>query len=510
MALAEENTESEGGYGEGLASEADRTIARGALTDIQKATKSYQSTYDKLQAERQQQVQSQRQILDATIEKLMASRQPDGVTPLLAAASGFFAPTRTGGTGESFGNALSRLAPALEQEERQRTALAQNVGNLQFQGAGLEGGLLKERQGDLMRQIIESQKSGSRLAASLAKGPKENQMQAAVRLMNDPNTPPAERAIWQAYVTKHTERAPKEPKNEFGAGSEGAHLANLNRIGKMIIAGTASPDDLQTYSISHGMMTQPRLIARDNGQVDMVTPPKLPDWLPKPPAIGGLSPPVAPPVAAAPPPAEALPGGSVPPPVSTADAPPPKVAPTPKEFPKEEIAPGVFRYGVQNRDAPVKVNEGMIENAAAIRKISDALAELQKVPDAVGMDKAAFNLLPFGAIDRIHPAGVSARALIADIGSLKIHDRSGAAVTAAEYPRLKPFVPKMEDNAETVQKKLGLFMREYRAILRDTYNYYGPAKGFKKNEDIESAIGVDAINGNGGDKKSLKERYGLD
>lgn len=45
-----------------------------------------------------------------------------------------------------------------------------------------------------------------------------------------------------------------------------------------------------------------------------------------------------------------------------------------------------------------------------------------------------------------------------------IHDRSGAAVTAAEFPRLA-FIPSPTDDAETVQKKLRQFVSSYEAVI---------------------------------------------
>jgi hypothetical protein len=44
--------------------------------------------------------------------------------------------------------------------------------------------------------------------------------------------------------------------------------------------------------------------------------------------------------------------------------------------------------------------------------------------------------------------------LLANLASLEIRDRSGAAVTAAEFPRLKPFIPEVQDDYETVVYKL--------------------------------------------------------
>lgn len=221
---------------------------KNALTETQEGIGRQQTTYDKLQQERLEQVKSQRQILDTTIEKLMASRQPDGVTPLLAAASGFFAPTRTGGTGESFGNALNRLTPALEQEEKQKTALAQNIGNLQFQGAGLTGDLLKQRQGDLVRQMIEGQKQTGKIGMALAKaeqGPKQTALQQMLVAAGIGPGDPRYAHYMQAGINKLT-RAPDEPLVEVlqpdGTTRYTPRSQAIGQQGKGIVTTMQVPD----------------------------------------------------------------------------------------------------------------------------------------------------------------------------------------------------------------------------------------------------------------------------
>jgi hypothetical protein len=81
--------------------------------------------------------------------------------------------------------------------------------------------------------------------------------------------------------------------------------------------------------------------------------------------------------------------------------------------------------------------------------------------------------LPDAILPRIDPLGVDARAEIADIGSLKIHDRSGAAVTISEAPRLMPFIPKSSDDPDTALKKLRRLkteMQQAGMALAETYS----------------------------------------
>ena len=119
--------------------------------------------------------------------------------------------------------------------------------------------------------------------------------------------------------------------------------------------------------------------------------------------------------------------------------------------------------GYQPKAAPLKplppsVNEAIIGNAQSLYTLDKAikLAGGASVDSAKG-DAAATGwkgYLPQGMLNHIDPSGIDTRAEIADIGSLKIHDRSGAAVTASESPRLMPFIPSATDNKETVVRKL--------------------------------------------------------
>lgn len=123
---------------------------------------------------------------------------------------------------------------------------------------------------------------------------------------------------------------------------------------------------------------------------------------------------------------------------------------------------------------PSPIVKAYVENSQAMRKIDDALAEAKLYPDAFGVTRIAGETIN----QRMDPKGVKARALVADIGSLKIHDRSGAAVTAAETPRLLPFIPQITDKYETIKTKLGLFRKEYEAIQKDVNGLYNEKTGY--------------------------------
>lgn len=162
----------------------------------------------------------------------------------------------------------------------------------------------------------------------------------------------------------------------------------------------------------------------------------------------------------------------------------------PSPQPAAAPAGGMTRVPQQ---APATVVTGMLENAASLQKIDDAFAALAS-PDAKGSvgpiagGVAGLPVIGQTAINTFDPKGVAVRAIIADIGSLKVHDRSGAAVAASEQPRLRPFIPSASDDPQTVRTKLQNFRREYAAIMRDTYSVFGPEGGFKPLPVIENTL----------------------
>ena len=129
------------------------------------------------------------------------------------------------------------------------------------------------------------------------------------------------------------------------------------------------------------------------------------------------------------------------------------------------------------KDLPPAVNTAIIENNKALDKIDRALGETQKNPNAFGLK----NYVPDAILQRTDPQGVPARAVVADIGSMVIHDRSGAAVTAAEFPRLRPFVPQATDSPDVVAKKLQNFRTELASIQKDMAMTYSREQGYKPN-----------------------------
>ena len=122
----------------------------------------------------------------------------------------------------------------------------------------------------------------------------------------------------------------------------------------------------------------------------------------------------------------------------------------------------------KSTDLPGSIVEKLAQNNVTLTQIDRAMQMIDQHPQAFGMANLAGDAVRQRDIPLIgDPEGVDARAIVANIAGQKIHDRSGAAVTIGEMERLKPYIPNVTDNAETVKKKLTLFRQEYAQVQQE-------------------------------------------
>jgi hypothetical protein len=135
------------------------------------------------------------------------------------------------------------------------------------------------------------------------------------------------------------------------------------------------------------------------------------------------------------------------------------------------------------KDIPASVNTAIITNSQNLSKAKQALALLQgkKVGEMTGDSNATGvkGVLPGAILNRWDPSGVDTRAAIADLGSMVLHDRSGAAVTASEYPRLQPFIPSATDDQDTAAKKLKRFIQVFEQENQAMGDTYSKQQGYR-------------------------------
>jgi hypothetical protein len=124
---------------------------------------------------------------------------------------------------------------------------------------------------------------------------------------------------------------------------------------------------------------------------------------------------------------------------------------------------------------PETINKALTGNVSSISQIDRAIESLSKNPSAVGLK----GNLPQTILNKTYPEGVETRALVTDIGSAIVHDRSGAAVAASEAPRLMPFIPQATDDAQTAIKKLKQLRTRIEAEQNGILDFYSPEQGYK-------------------------------
>lgn len=130
------------------------------------------------------------------------------------------------------------------------------------------------------------------------------------------------------------------------------------------------------------------------------------------------------------------------------------------------------------KQVPVHAQKAILGAANSISELDRAIAAMEapEGEDATGLK----GYLPNSILQRAFPKGTEARAAVADIGSLILHDRSGAAVTAAEYPRQIPFIPSISDDKATVLKKLKRMRQIQMEDAEAMANTYTPEQGFRE------------------------------
>ena len=159
-------------------------------------------------------------------------------------------------------------------------------------------------------------------------------------------------------------------------------------------------------------------------------------------------------------------------------------APLPSRQASAPAAGGMPTFGNKNkpRALPNAVVEDLRQNEKTLSVIEQAIADLERNPDATGLKGYVPDYILNQANVRGYSDGVSARANVADIGSMTVKDRSGASVTAAEAPRLKPFIPATTKDAKTNIQNLRRMAEIIRQDNEQIRSFYGDPYGRGGNE----------------------------
>jgi len=128
------------------------------------------------------------------------------------------------------------------------------------------------------------------------------------------------------------------------------------------------------------------------------------------------------------------------------------------------------------KPVPTQVSTGFIENQNTINKIDNAIQQIQNTPDS---SFGLRNVVGDTVMQRIDPKGSLARAAISGVAGQKYHDISGAAVSASESNRLKPYIPSSQDTKENILQKLNNMKAEYANTNSLIQNQFNEGQGYR-------------------------------
>ena len=128
------------------------------------------------------------------------------------------------------------------------------------------------------------------------------------------------------------------------------------------------------------------------------------------------------------------------------------------------------------KPVPAQVSTGFVENQNAINKIDNAINQVKAAPDSSFGLK---NVFGDTVMQRIDPKGSNARAAISGVAGQKFHDISGAAVSASEANRLKPYIPSTQDTKENILQKLYNMKAEYSNTNSLIQGQFSEQQGYK-------------------------------
>lgn len=134
----------------------------------------------------------------------------------------------------------------------------------------------------------------------------------------------------------------------------------------------------------------------------------------------------------------------------------------------------------QGVKVPVSVQNDFRKSVYTTQMISNMTDMLKAHPDQVGV----LFMSPEQITSRTNPDGVKMRALINNMGSQIMHDRSGAAVTVEEFARQRGWYPSVGDNAQTIIAKLSALsegMQQEQNIILQMYQGAPQFQAFANN-----------------------------
>jgi len=149
---------------------------------------------------------------------------------------------------------------------------------------------------------------------------------------------------------------------------------------------------------------------------------------------------------------------------------------------------GYAPKAAKQKEIPASVNAKIIEGKQSINNIDSAIKAIESNPGALGVSNAIPGMQTVRQFS--DPSGIAVRAQVANIGSLTLHDRSGAAVSASEFPRLAPFIPSASDSPTAAVAKLKQMKKIATEELGLFAGTYGPDNGYRAHPLLSDKAGA--------------------
>jgi len=132
------------------------------------------------------------------------------------------------------------------------------------------------------------------------------------------------------------------------------------------------------------------------------------------------------------------------------------------------------------------VVKGVLGNIQTLKQIDDSIAAVRANPKAFGVT----NYVP-GADRYGTPEEQAARARIAGMANVQIHELSGSAVGAKEDERMQQSLPYVTQNDQQILSRLHELRRMAEQRLQLAYNNYSPANGYQAIPGHAGALGLE-------------------
>jgi len=142
------------------------------------------------------------------------------------------------------------------------------------------------------------------------------------------------------------------------------------------------------------------------------------------------------------------------------------------------------------KNVPATMAKAYVDNESSIKQIDDTIAAVKANPKAFGLSRIGPNDLN----ELVDKKGIDARSKVAQVGSIRRHEISGAAVTVAEDKKLAPWLPAVYHSPESIITKLKN-IRSDLTSTQDSIDATVESQGYKPLRNVGETAPPPAVGG---------------